>query len=154
MSSREHSVAPSKVNLKKISMKDECLADGPARKPHRPEDMNKAEKKEPLCETSERCRPILSEDELELIRTAVGRRLAEAFDFRSDREIACLLKTSCKTINSVINGKEFPPTEMLLLINCLTGVSIHWLLTGDGMKSHIPSTMVLVPDELVALGLA
>lgn len=116
--------------------------------------MHKAEKAEPLCETSERCRLILSEDELRQIKCDVGHRVAQAFDFRPDREIAGLLKISCTKINSIIIGEELPSTEMLLLINCLTGVSIDWLLTGSRMKAHTASAVAFVPDELVALGLA
>ena len=116
--------------------------------------MNKVEKTEPLCETSERCRQNLSEDELFQIRTAVGRRVAEAFDFRSDREIACLLKTSCKTVNAVMNGEEFPSTEMLLLINCVTGASLDWLLTGERPYVNESRNVVVATEEWVSLGLA
>jgi transcriptional regulator with XRE-family HTH domain len=116
--------------------------------------MNKVEKKEPLCETSEPCRPFLSESDLEWMRVDVGRRIAEAFDHQSDREIACILKTSCKTVSAFIAGDEFPSVEMLLLIYRVTGVSIDWLLTGEGMKSNAPPSVVYAPEEWVSLGLA
>jgi hypothetical protein len=116
--------------------------------------MNKAEKTEPLCETSERCKPILSEGELERMRLDVGRRIAEAFDYRSDREIASLLKTRCKNVSAFISGDEFPSVEHLMLIHCLTGVSIDWLLTGEGARSNAPMSIVYAPEEWISLGLA
>ena len=87
--------------------------------------MKKADGTEPLCETSEPCRPLIAGGELERIRSGTGRRVAEAFDYRSCREIACMLRISCCTIDSIIAGRELPSTEMLLSINCITGVSIH-----------------------------
>jgi len=116
--------------------------------------MNKPGRTEPICETSERCEALLSVDQLEQIKFETARRVAEVFGYRSDREIACLLRTSCSAVNSVIEGRELPSTKLLLLIHCVTGVSIHWLLTGKGMKSQIPSAVVFATEELAALGLA
>jgi hypothetical protein len=116
--------------------------------------MNKAEKKEPLCETSERCEPILSDDELERMKSDVGRRIAEAFEYRSDREIACLLKTSCKSVNAFLVGEEFPSVEHLLLIHCVTGVSLDWILTGEEARVSGLPNIVIPADEWASLGLA
>ena len=107
-----------------------------------------------MCETSERCRPILSEDELEKMKADVGRRIAAAFEYRSDREIACLLKASCKDVSAFLAGEEFPSTEHLLLIHCVTRVSLDWLLTGEGARVNEPRNVIVAAEEWVSLGLA
>jgi hypothetical protein len=86
---------------------------------------------EPLCATSERLEKLISDDEIRRITSAVGSRIIEAFNYRSEYEIAVLLKTSCKTVWCLTAGEELPPVEMLLCIHKLTGVSIDWLLTGE-----------------------
>lgn len=75
-------------------------------------------------------------------RTGVGGRIVEAFDFSAETEIAGLLKISCKTVRRLTENEELPTTEMLLCIHKLTGVSIDWILTGEGDTSFQTSSYV------------
>jgi hypothetical protein len=104
--------------------------------------MNKHEvAPEPPCSTSEKDDVFLTADDLSCSRVDIGRRVAEAFDFKSDREIACTLRLRCKTIRRIINGEEFPLVEDLLCINRATGVSLMWLLTGEGTKYPVSNVV-------------
>jgi hypothetical protein len=97
--------------------------------------MNKEEDKfESLCSTSEKGEKLFSDSEVHQITIEIGRRIVEAFDYQSDAEIAFLLKTKIASVKLITEGEEFPPTEMLLCIHKITGVSIDWILTGEGTK--------------------
>ena len=96
---------------------------------------NRSNKSEPLCMTSEKGEVIFSKEETQRIKTDIARRIIEAFGYQPNSEIAFLLKTTTTTIKSFIEGEEFPPAEILLSIHKITGVSIHWLLTGEGAKN-------------------
>jgi hypothetical protein len=80
--------------------------------------------------------------------------MQEVFDFRSDREIACILRLSCKDIESITTGHEFPPAETMLLVKKATGVSLHWLLTGEGPIFPPPAMSVSHAYEMEVVGLA
>jgi hypothetical protein len=117
--------------------------------------MNKRnDKKEPLCMTSEKGEVFFSEDEISQNKADIGMRIIEAFGYQPELEIAFLLKTNSITVNSFIEGEEFPPTEMLLSIHRATGVSIHWLLTGEGTKHPSFNEHRIGSDEMAVLGLA
>jgi hypothetical protein len=109
----------------------------------------------PLCMTSERGEKIISVSEMSQIKNSVGRRIVEAFNYHPDSEIAFLLKTNSKTVKSFTEGEELPATQILLSIHKITGVSIHWLLTGEGTKRAVHETPYMVPEgEVILSGLA
>ena len=84
--------------------------------------------------TSEKNETVVSPVGTPEIKIDIGRRIVEAFNYQPDAEIAYILKTKCSVVKSFTEGEEFPPTEILLLIRRATGVSIDWLLTGEGQK--------------------
>lgn len=90
--------------------------------------------KEPMCETDERGERIFTKSELSQVSLEINQRILEVFYFAGDREIAFLLQTHISNIKSFTERGEFPSTEILLLINKVTGVSIDWILTGKGTK--------------------
>ncbi len=96
--------------------------------------MNYFAKSDTLCMTTEKAQELFCQEELGQIKNNIGKRIIEAFEYKTHSEIASLMKTSCKTLTSNIEGQQIPPTEMLLCIHKLTGVSIHWLITGQGTK--------------------
>ena len=81
--------------------------------------------REPMCETSEKGEKMFLAEELLPIGLEVGRRLLEIFGHQ---------KATAAEINSVVEGNAMPSTELLLAIKKTTGVSIDWLLTGEGVK--------------------
>ena len=95
---------------------------------------NRSNQVEPLCMTSEKGEVFFFADEKEDKIIDIAGRIIEAFAFQSASEIAFLLETNRKTVQSFNEGKEFPSTEILLSIHKLIGVSIHWLVTGEGTK--------------------
>ena len=110
-----------------------------------------------ICETTEPTGAPLAKDELERICTDVACRLHDAFDFRSVRDIAIILRASCRSVEAFINGREFPSTDLLLQAHAATGVSLHWILTGEGSRfpaaQTAPAQQHYAP-EWVELGLA
>ena len=90
---------------------------------------------EPLCETSEKGEKLFIKSEIDEIGVEIGKRIVEAFNYQPDTEIAFLLKTNSDTIKSFTEDGKLPPTEILLGIHKLTGVSIDWLLTGKASPS-------------------
>jgi hypothetical protein len=109
---------------------------------------------EPLCMTSERAEKFITPIEMEHTKAEIGRRVVEAFNYHPDSEIAFILKTSCKAVNSLTEGEELPPTEILLEIQKATGVSLHWLLTGQGTKYPSSTKPLIITEEVVISGLA
>ena len=109
---------------------------------------------EPLCMTSEKGEKIFSAGEMTQIKNNIGSRIVEAFNYQPDLEIAFLLKSNCRTVKSITEGEELPGTEMLLTIHKTTGVSIHWLLTGEGAKHPIKDVPLVLMHESAILGLA
>jgi hypothetical protein len=89
---------------------------------------------EPLCTTSEKQKTLLSKKEIQQITIGIKKRIAETFDYLSNKEIACLLKTNTATVKSFTEDGELPTIEILLCIHKVTGVSIEWILTGKGEK--------------------
>jgi hypothetical protein len=89
---------------------------------------------EPLCETFENGEKLFTEFEEKEIGLLIGKRILEAFNNQPISEIAFLLKTNSALIKSFTEHGKLPPTEILLGIHKLTGVSIDWLLTGKTIK--------------------
>ena len=63
---------------------------------------------------------------------AFSGRFLEIFNDASYSEIARRLKTNHATIIPWATGKRMPTGELLLRIQNVTGVNLHWLLTGRG----------------------
>lgn len=89
---------------------------------------------EPMCETSERGEKLFSGVEMLPIALDVGRRILEVFGYQELCKIVFRLKSNKTEIDDVINGDKLPSAELLLGIHKMTGVSIDWLLTGEGTK--------------------
>lgn len=66
---------------------------------------------------------------------AFGLRLREAFDGLAQAEIARRLGITDAGVKNYFEGR-IPSGITLLEICDLTGVSIHWLLTGEGPKER------------------
>jgi hypothetical protein len=110
---------------------------------------------EPLCATSEKCeRKLIPQNELQQITADIGRRIVEAFDYRSDYEIAVILKTSRKAVECLTTGDRLPDVETLLLIHKATGVSLDWLLTGDRPQPSGRPLLPAVAEEIAVYGLS
>lgn len=106
------------------------------------------ELQEPLCETDERGERIFTKHELDQVSLEINQRILEVFYFAADKEIAFLLQTHISKIKSFTERGEFPSTEILLLINKVTGASIDWILTGKGTKYSDPLKMpIILPDK-------
>lgn len=89
---------------------------------------------EPMCVTSERNERLISRDEILPIGLDIGRRVMEVFGYQKIANIVFRLKSNSREIDAVINKGQFPSTELLLCIRRATGVSIDWILTGEGPK--------------------
>ncbi|MEO7658540.1 MAG: helix-turn-helix domain-containing protein, partial [Pyrinomonadaceae bacterium] len=89
---------------------------------------------EPMCETSEKNERLYPRDEMISIGLDVGRRIMELFGYQKISNIIFRLKLNSREIAAVINRGVLPSGEMLLCLRRATGVSIDWLLTGEGSK--------------------
>ncbi len=85
--------------------------------------------------------------ELEEIRSAFVPRLRQAFDDASNAEIARRLNTSDATIKNYMDAKRLPLAEMLIEIARVTGINLHWLLTGQGPQRVEKGSELLTPEE-------
>jgi hypothetical protein len=112
------------------------------------------DKEAQLCDTSERRKIVVAEEETKRMKSEIGSRIVEAFDYRSVAKIASLLRISNKTVKSYIVGDEFPTIEILLDIHRLTGSSLDWLLTGRETKQESRAHSFAVSNEPEILGLA
>lgn len=63
-----------------------------------------------------------------------GGRLKEAFDNKSNAEIARALGVSDSAVTLYMNGRV-PSASKLVKISSLTNCNLHWLLTGEGEKN-------------------
>lgn len=106
--------------------------------------------REPMCETSEKGEKMFLAEELLPIGLEVGRRLLEIFGHQKLSYMVFRLKATAAEINSVVEGKAMPSTELLLAIKKTTGVSIDWLLTGEGVK--FAGTEATQPNIAIAAG--
>lgn len=89
---------------------------------------------EPLCETSEPGERILSRDEVLSTTLAIGRRILEIFGYQDIANIVFRLRSRRSEIDAVVSGEAMPSVELLLAIRKVTGVSLDWLMTGEGQK--------------------
>ena len=104
--------------------------------------------------TSETGERVIDRNEMPQIKSDVGRRIVEAFAYAPDREIALLLKTSRAEVEAITEGSELPSPEILLSVYRTTGVSIHWLLTGEGSIRPDYRTSFSAAEEPAIFGLA
>ena len=87
-----------------------------------------------MCETSEKGERLFSDDEILPVNLEIGRRLMEVFGNQEISNITFRLKSTAREINNILDGRELPSCKLLLGIRKLTGVSVDWLLTGEGPK--------------------
>ncbi len=66
------------------------------------------------------------------IALGLAGRLREAFNGATNAEIARRLDTPDATLKFWMDGDRLPSIEMLLRINRVTGVNLHWLIKGEG----------------------
>lgn len=101
--------------------------------------VNRRPEDERMCETSEKSERLFADDEILPMNLEIGRRLMEIFGNQAISNITFRLKSTSHEINDVLDGRTLPSCELLLGIKKLTGVSIDWLLTGEGPK-YVPFT--------------
>jgi transcriptional regulator with XRE-family HTH domain len=75
-----------------------------------------------------------SEVELARIKREFANRMRQAFDHDNNAAIARRCKTTDATIKLYMDAERLPNPEMLLQIARVTGVNLHWLLTGQGAR--------------------
>jgi transcriptional regulator with XRE-family HTH domain len=75
-----------------------------------------------------------SEAEMDDIKRGFARRLRTAFDEATNAEIARRCHTTSTTVKLYAEAQRLPIAEMLLQITRVTGINIHWLLTGRGSR--------------------
>lgn len=76
-----------------------------------------------------------------------GRRFAEIFEGKKQREIAKILHVTDRAVGNYLGGRV-PDVEKLQLVADVTGCNLHWLLTGSGPKfGHMPEQNVRNPDS-------
>ena len=92
----------------------------------------------PASNSSDRARTNaparFSEFEMQNIRQAFAKRFRIAFRQASNAEIARRIKINPATVKLYVDGDRLPIPEILLQINLITGVNMHWLLTGEGER--------------------
>jgi hypothetical protein len=76
----------------------------------------------------------LGEDEISKIKIAIGKRLVEALDTENFSEIGRKLKITAMNAKFYVEGTRFPSPEVQLQFRRVTGISIDWLMTGEGAK--------------------
>jgi transcriptional regulator with XRE-family HTH domain len=105
----------------------------------------------PFTETSDTTHPPLSEhfsgEELGVIRTGFVKRFKEAFNHRSNAEIARRCKVNEATIKLCVDGERLPTPDTLILIQRQTGISLDWLLTGKGKRLIEPGNLFTEAEE-------
>jgi len=87
-----------------------------------------------MCETSERGERLIQRDAMLPAALEIGRRVMEVFGYQGISNIVFRLKSTSCEINAIVNGEKLPSTELLLGIHKVTGASIDWLLTGNGVR--------------------
>lgn len=80
-------------------------------------------------------------------RTEFVKRLRIAFDHDNNASIARRLGTTDATIKNYTDGKYLPVAEMLLRITVVTGINLHWLLTGEGPRRVERDPFLFSPGE-------
>ncbi|CAN5354891.1 hypothetical protein BH10ACI2_BH10ACI2_00260 [soil metagenome] len=78
-------------------------------------------------------------------------RLRDAFDLAPNATIARRLSTSDATVKKYLDGERLPIPEMLLEITRVTGINLHWLLTGEGARRVGKSDDLFSEDERNAI---
>lgn len=68
-----------------------------------------------------------------ILTSDFGKRLIEAFGNAQKKEIAESMEVTTPAVSAYMAGK-YPTADKLIFISEMTGVSIHWLLTGEGEK--------------------
>ena len=107
-----------------------------------------------MCETSEPGERLISREDVLPISLEIGRRILEVFGFQSLTTIVFRLKSTKREIDEVVNGEMLPTAELLLGIKKVTGASIDWILTGEGLRFVVSTPRPIVEprrDQNLAL---
>ena len=75
-----------------------------------------------------------TESELETMRREFALRLKSLFPGLTDADIARRLKIAQSTVKNYFDGERLPNPDVLIQIERVTGVNLHWLLTGKGSR--------------------
>lgn len=75
-----------------------------------------------------------SEEERKKLLIEFSKRFIDSFPGMNRAEIARRLKTTDTGVKLYAEGDRFPSVELLLQYSRVTGISVHWLLTGKGNK--------------------
>jgi hypothetical protein len=105
-------------------------------------------KGEPSQETgSPRARERFTDDEIAGFKLGVAKRIGEAFRGLNNTQIARLCRTTDTAIKNYRDGLRFPSPEMQFQMWRMTGVSIHWLMTGEGPMRLEKAEVIYTPEE-------
>lgn len=87
----------------------------------------------------------------EILKTPLGERLRELRKQCGDpsrAELAARLGVSEKTIGNYERGDNEPPASILLIFQEQLGVSLHWLVTGEGDMFSTPTSVLNYAAEM------
>lgn len=79
--------------------------------------------------------------------TELFNRIVEAFGTSNGAEIGRKLKVSKNLVYRWRDGDGIPTSETFLKIFECTGVSLHWLMVGDGAKNISAETVSMNSDK-------
>ena len=77
--------------------------------------------------------PLSAPNDAQLKKLISG-RIVEAFGTDVQTHIADRVGGSLASVRLYVDGSRFPSIEFLVQAHRATGVSIHWLITGEGPK--------------------
>lgn len=89
----------------------------------------------------------MTEGEIQLLKDAFIERLRFAFDNASNAEIARRINTTDKSIKNYMDGDRFPSFPMLFQVSRVTGINIHWLITGRGPRREESAAEMFSAEE-------
>lgn len=114
--------------------------------------LSKRPEDECMCETSERGERLFDRNAIVSAKLAVAQRILEVFGNQDISNIVFRLRSTRREIDAVLDGTILPSCEMLMGIRRITGVSLDWLLTGEGepFPVRIESPMVDMPSAGIA----
>lgn len=85
--------------------------------------------------------------EMAQIKIEFANRLKEVFRGLTDAEIARRCKVQQSAVKNYVDGSRLPTADVLLQIARVTGVNLHWLLTGSGSRRVESGNMFSEEEE-------
>lgn len=108
----------------------------------------------PVSETKTAAQERFTDAQMAEIKRGFAQRLRIAFDEANNAEIARRCRTTDTTIKLYTDGERLPIPEMLLQITRVTGVNLHWLLTGEGTRRKDFGNLFTEEEERLISGMA